>query len=88
MGVATGGKRAVRDEGPKCPPSMLSTLDKYREIKFTRRVTDDAIRLFARDNLSWQDLVAYSQMTGVKLSIHEVELIMGLDAIYEDRDNV
>jgi hypothetical protein len=88
MGVSIDGNRTARDEGPKCPSEMLSTFDKYRSIKFTRRVTADDIRLYARDTLCWGDLVAYVKMTKNDISIHEAELLMGLDAIFEGRDDV
>ncbi len=88
MGVNVSGKRIAHEEGPKCPSDMLSTFEKYRAIKFTRRVTDDEVRLYARESLTWQDLVAYVQMTKNDISVHETDLIMGLDAIFEGRDDV
>lgn len=88
MGVIDGATRAAQNEGPACPSVFISTFEKYRELKFTRRVTPDVVKLYSRDTLNWQDLVSYSQVTGHTITIHESELIMGLDAIFEGRNDV
>jgi len=87
MGVIDGAERTAREKGPECPFIFIATFEKYRELKFIRRVTPDAVVLYARDTLSWHDLVSYSQVTGHTISIHEAELIMGLDAIFEGRND-
>ncbi len=87
MGVIDGAKRAAREEGPSCPSLFMSTFEKYRELKFLRHVTEDSVKLYARDTLNWQDLAYYSRMSGQTISILEAELIMGLDAIFEGRND-
>jgi hypothetical protein len=37
--------------------------------------------------INWQDLVAYKSVTGETISLLETELIMGIDAIFEARDD-
>lgn len=87
MGVIDESHRAAQQRGPECPLEFLSTFEKYRELKFSRRVTDDEIKLYAREMLNWQDLVAYRDITGQNISMYEVDLIMGIDAIFEGRDD-
>lgn len=87
MGVIDGDNRAAQKEGPECPSVFIQIFRKYQELKFTKRATQDAVKLYARDTLGWQDLVAYSQITKQDISIHESELIMGLDAIFEGRED-
>ncbi len=45
------------------PPELLTTFEKYRDVKFTRRVDDDGVK-YIREQLSWSDLVAYSTISG------------------------
>jgi len=87
MGVIDESHRAAQQTGPECPLEFLSTFEKYRELKFSRRVTDDEIKLYARDMLNWQDLVAYRDITDQNITMYEVDLIMGIDAIFEGRDD-
>jgi hypothetical protein len=88
MGVIDKSERAAQTGGPDCPPIFLTTFEKYRALKFTRRVTDDEVKLYARDTLNWSDLLAYKDVTGQNISMYEVDLIMGLDAIFEGRSDV
>ena len=88
MGVISSADRTAQEEGPECPSLFMSTFQKYRELKFLRRVTEDSVKLYARDTLNWQDLAYYSQMSGQTISILEAELIMGLDTIFEGRNDV
>jgi len=37
--------------------------------------------------INWRDLVAYKSMTGETISLLETELIMGIDAIFEGRND-
>ena len=57
-------------------------------IKFAQRHTDEAVKLYAREMLSWQDIIAFKTATGLGLSLLELELIMGIDAIFEGREDV
>lgn len=88
MGVIDSAQRTAQDSGPECPPVFISTFEKYRELKFIRREDESGVKLYARDMLEWSDLVSYSQITGQNISMFESELIMGLDAIYEGKDDV
>ena len=75
------------DKGPECPSVFLDVFDKYRALKFVRRETEEAVKLYARDMLNWQDIIAFKAATGHSLSILECELIMGLDAVFEGKDD-
>ncbi len=75
------------DKGPECPSIFLDVFDKYRALKFVRRETEEAVKLYARDMLNWQDIIAFKAATGHSLSILECELIMGLDAVFEGKDD-
>lgn len=86
MGVLKAAAKK-EDKGPDCPSIFLSTVEKYRGLKFLQRETNDSIRLYPRDMLNWRDLLDYQQVTGHNISMLEAELIMGLDAIFEGRDN-
>lgn len=80
---------AERDEisGPDCPLIFLETFEKYREIKFVQRVTDKKLILYPRAMLTWVDLNAYKNSTGRGISMLECEIIMGLDGIFEGRED-
>lgn len=73
--------------GPSLPGIFVAVWDKYRSLKFIQRDTGDSIVLSPRDIISWQDLVAYKSVTGEAISLLESELIMGIDAIFEGRDD-
>ncbi|ECB1254649.1 hypothetical protein EU404_20155 [Salmonella enterica subsp. enterica serovar Weltevreden] len=87
MGVIEDAEEATLDTGPECPPELLTTFEKYRDVKFTRRVDDDEVKLYPRGQLSWSDLVAYSSISGQNIGMFESEIIMGLDAIFEGRND-
>lgn len=78
----------TEETGPACPPLFLGVFDKYRMIKFAQRHTDEAVKLYAREMLNWQDIIAFTSATGHSLSLLEAELIMGIDAIFEGREDV
>lgn len=78
----------VKEEtGPECPSLFLGVFEKYRMIKFAQRHTDEAVKLYPREMLSWQDIIAFRTATGHSLSLLESELIMGIDAVFEGRDD-
>lgn len=87
MGVVQNAPEATQDTGPECPPELLTTFEKYREIKFTRRVDDDGIKMYPREQLRWPDLVAYSTVSGQNIGMFESDIIMSLDAIFEGRND-
>lgn len=78
----------TEETGPACPSLFLGVFDKYRTIKFAQRHTDEAVKLYAREMLNWQDIIAFTSATGHSLSLLEAELIMGIDAIFEGREDV
>lgn len=78
----------TEETGPACPSLFLGVFDKYRMIKFAQRHTDEAVKLYAREMLNWQDIIAFTSATGHSLSLLEAELIMGIDAIFEGREDV
>ena len=75
------------DTGPALPSLFAGVWDKYRSLKFIQRDTGESLVLCPRDILNWQDLVAYKSMTGETISLLEAELIMGIDAIFEGRND-
>ena len=86
MGIIKEVKRKELS-GPECPVMFLSVYEKYREMKFVQRDTGNLLRLYSRDMLTWQDIAAYKSVTGQEISMLESELIMGLDGIYEGKDD-
>lgn len=86
MGVIKAAEEK-KDTGQECPVDFVGTFEKYRELKFIQRDAGDSIRLYARDMLTWQDLKAYTAITGKEISMLDAELIMGLDAIFEGRED-
>lgn len=86
MGKIAAAKTVEAED--KHPPFIFQELmDKYRKLKFIQRETTSEITLIAREMLNWQDLEAFKSATGEEISILEAELIMGIDAIFEGRDN-
>ena len=81
------GSTEKEETGLECPSLFLGVFDKYRMIKFAQRHTDEAVKLYAREMLNWQDIIAFKAATGHSLSLLESELIMGIDAIFEGRDD-
>ena len=86
MGVLTEAANK-KEEGPKCPVEFLSVMDKYRSLKFVQRDNGESLELYPRDQIKWQDLVAYKNVTGDSISLLDAELIMGIDAIFEGRED-
>lgn len=86
MGVISQPEHKVA-EGPSCPSIFVPVVDRYRELKFLQRRTDDGLLLYPRDMLTWQDLIAYKQVTGNMISYLEAELLMGIDGIFEGKDD-
>ncbi|OMM72130.1 hypothetical protein BCA73_22840 [Salmonella enterica subsp. enterica serovar Enteritidis] len=86
MGKIAAAKTVEAED--KHPPFIFQELmDKYRKLKFIQRATTSEITLIAREMLNWQDLEAFKSATGEEISMLEAELIMGIDAIFEGRDN-
>lgn len=69
------------------PALFVGVWDKYRSLKFIQRDTGESLVLCPRDIIKWQDLVAYTSATGDAISLLETELIMGIDAIFESRED-
>lgn len=86
MGIDTGEQKK-KDDSPECPHIFADVFVKYREIKFLQRDSGDRIMIYPRDMLRWQDLKAYKEITGNEISLLEAELIMGIDAIFEGRND-
>lgn len=74
-------------KGPECPLIFTSLMDKYRSLKFIRRVKDDTVLVYPRGMLSWHDLDAFQRVSGQRLTMLESELIMGIEGIFEGRDD-
>lgn len=85
MGIVVQDKKE-RDE-PQCPAFFAGAHDKYRELKFMQRDNGDSITLYSRDAIGWRDLIAYKEATGNEISLLETEVIMGIDAIFEGRED-
>jgi len=86
MGIIQAKEKAP-EQGPECPAIFTDVMVKYRALKFVQRKTDDAVKLYPREQLSWLDLAAFQQTTGERITLLESELIMGLDGIFEGRDD-
>ncbi|QHJ79785.1 MAG: hypothetical protein [Caudoviricetes sp.] len=86
MGVISPSEHKA-NEGPSCPSVFMSVVDKYRELKFLRRQTDEGLLLYPRDMLTWQDLDAFQRVSGQRLTMLESEIIMGIEGIFEGRDD-
>lgn len=82
-------KSAARPEetAPPLPAVFAGVWSKYRSLKFMQRDNGESVVLYHRDTISWQDLVAFKAATGETISLLEAELIMGLDAIFEGRED-
>lgn len=87
MGVIKRAERTARDEGPACPSCFVPLFNVYRELRFAVDRSGDVNTLYPRNQLSYRDVDAYKRVTQHDLTIHEVELIMGIDAIFEGREN-
>lgn len=87
MGVMEADARE-KDTGPECPVCFDGLHEVYRELKFIRREDGDMTKITPRDMLTWQDLRAYTEVTGRHISYFDAEVIMGLDAIFEGRNDV
>ena len=86
MGIIKEAQKAP-ERGPECPAIFALVMDKYRSLKFVQRRTDDAIALYPREQLQWQDLQAYQQITVEPNILLDAEHIMGLDGIIVGRDD-
>jgi len=75
------------NKGPECPLIFTGLMDKYRSLKFIRRIKDDVVNIYPRDMLTWHDLESFQRVSGHKLSMLESELIMGIEGIFEGRDD-
>ena len=56
-------------------------------MKFLRRLTEDTVLMYPRDMLTWQDLDAFQRVSGQSLTMLESELIMGIEGIFEGRND-
>lgn len=86
MGVIEADTRPAPPEGPECPSEMDAVYSAYRDLKFQKLETSEGVMLFPRDQISWQELDAFSRLTGANINTHSARLIMGLDAIFEGRN--
>lgn len=84
MGVISGAQREEL-KGPECPLIFAGVFEKYRELKFIQRETNDTMMIYPREMLKWSDIVDYKAVTGQRISIMEADLIMRIDAIFEGR---
>lgn len=87
MGVIDKATRAAPPEGPKCPFDLFGAMEIYRELKFAAHDNGDSITLHPRGPVTWRDIAAYKEATGRNVSALEVELVMGIDAIFEGKDD-
>ena len=86
MGIIQAAEKTP-EKGPECPAIFTDVMAKYRALKFDQRKPDDAVKLYPREQLSWQDMAAFQQTTGERITLLESELIMGLDGIFEGRED-
>jgi len=86
MGIDTGEQKK-KDDSPECPALFADLFARYRELKFIQRDDGERITIYPREMLRWQDLVAYKEITGNEISLLDAELIMGIDGIFEGRED-
>lgn len=67
---------------PDCPPDMMRILDKYYALKFVSRRNV----LTPREMLQYHHLTAYAELHKQRFTLLEVDTIMGLDALFEGRN--
>lgn len=87
MGVIDKVEEAAQPEGPSCPSIFIGTFEIYRELKFVKKETAGSVKLYPRDMLTWQDIIAYKNATMQHMSIIECEVIMGLDGVFEGKED-
>lgn len=73
---------APEEVAPDCPSDMLRILDKYYALKFVSRNNT----LYPREMLQYHQLTAYAELHKQPFTLLEVDLIMGLDALFEGRN--
>lgn len=86
MGIDTGEQKK-KDDSPECPALFEGLFARYRELKFIQRDDGERITIYPREMLRWQDLIAYKEITGNEISLLDAELIMGIDGIFEGRED-
>lgn len=67
---------------PECPSDMMKIMDKYYALKFVSRNNV----LIPREMLQYHHLTAYAELHKQPFSLLEVDLIIGLDALFEGRN--
>lgn len=86
MGVIQKAPDA-RNDGPELPGELAELYGHYRRLKFSMNRTEDGLVLIPRDQLGFADVAAYCQTMGASLEPWEVDTIMGIDGIFEGREN-
>lgn len=86
MGVIQPAAK-TEESTPRCPAMFIGVWEKHRALKFVQRDNGESLVLCPRDMITWQDLAAYKSVTGDTISLLETELIMGIDAIFEGRED-
>lgn len=86
MGIIEQDER-VELESSSCPVEFVDIFNTFSKIKFSSRTVDGKKTLVYREQLTYQDLQAYMSVTGDRLTIAEIDIVMGLDGIFEGRES-
>lgn len=85
MGVISEPEKKER-ERPELPEEFSALFDHYKRLRFGRSIGEDVVTLIPRDPLTYAEIDAYTRSTGAELSPTEIDIIMSLDAIFENRE--
>ena len=85
MGVISEPEKKER-ERPELPEEFLELFDHYKRLRFGRSIGEDVVTLIPREPLTYAEIDAYMRATSAELSPTEIDIIMSLDAIFENRE--
>ena len=85
MGVISEPEKKER-ERPELPEEFSALFDHYKRLRFGCSIGEDVVTLIPRDPLTYAEIDAYMRATSAELSPTEIDIIMSLDAIFENRE--
>ncbi len=88
MGVIEKANRTEQAKGPECPLIFISTYEKFKSLKFAEAQHEDKVVLVNRGQIRFSEIKAFKDTVGYDLTYLDVELIMGMDALFEGGNNV
>jgi|LGOV01.1.fsa_nt_gb hypothetical protein len=70
------------EKEPELDFSLTYLVNIFKTMKFSRIRNDDGFLLIARDVIKWNDINAYSELSGYTFAPWEAETIMSIDGIF------